>query len=272
MTRIQQVGWAPVKGVTWLTPGQVRVDAEGVVGDRAWSPVGENLVCLKATEAPELAGLRVSADELPEPGGDEVTVTYWGRPFPATVHGGLVADRISAVVGQPLRLAHTRRRPGFVWSSPISVVLVSELDGLPLDVGRYRANIVLDDRDSPLKLTVGQRLYVDEVVLEVERRLDRCVVINHDPVTGRRDADLLPLLPTGLVLGFGCRVVRAGRVRVSPSNERCASGSQPGADDGRNHHQAEGEEPKVAGDDAARLHDRNDCDHHGDDQPTHKSG
>ena len=52
-----------------------------------------------------------------------------------------------------------------------------------------------------------------EAVLVAEP-IDRCVVIELDPRTGERDADTLSRLGRKPQLGWGCRVIRPGIVRV----------------------------------------------------------
>lgn len=225
--RIESLGWTPVKGTTWHQESRLEVTVDGITADRRWTPVTRDLRAVKATDVPQLAGLRVDLAELPGPGEDLAcpetrTVMYYDRPFTATVHGGPVAERISDVVGQPVWLAHTTGAVGFIWSSPVSVLLRSELDEpdqpLPADTGRYRPNIVLDDRAVPLTLHPGATLELPGgVVLAAERELDRCLVINHHPVTGIQDANLLKRLRPGVLLGWGCRVLRPGALQITPS-------------------------------------------------------
>lgn len=217
--RVEQLGFALVKGLSWTSPAAVWVTHDGVVGDRHWSPVTPELRCIKATDFPAMVGLAVGEADLPSEGdvlygGEPQTVRYYSRQVSARVYAGPLADRISEAAGQRLDLAQAPGPGHFLWSSPVSVLLRSELDGLPDDVGRYRANVVVDDRDAPMTLTSGTRLNLGDVVLEVERELERCVIVNHDPVTGDRDASLLARLRPGVLLGYGCRVVRAGSVGV----------------------------------------------------------
>lgn len=225
MTRVHALGLTPVRGTGWHLCDEVVLDSGGVVGDRAWTPVLDDLSCLRLTEVPHLVAVRVTAAELPTGPGRRAEVSYYGRTFAAGLHGGPVADRLSAAAGRRVAVAHTDERPGFVWSSPVSVLLselaeLSELAGLPgVDgdlgaLGRYRTNIVIDDRESPLRSAPGVRLALGQVVVEVERELERCLVIDHDAATGVRDARLLHRLRPGVQLGFGTRVVRAGRLAV----------------------------------------------------------
>ncbi|GEM_PF-4045692 len=218
---VESLGWTPVKGAAWLQEQSVELDEQGVAGDRLWSPVvgdiGGGLRCIKATDVPWLVGVGVLPAELadePQLSPATTQVRYYHRHFEATIHRGRVAERLSRAAGQELWLARTSQRPGFIWSSPVSVLLRSELDDLPTDTGRYRPNLVLDDRAAPLRLSPGSRLRVQGVELEVEQPLERCLVINHNPVTGQQDHSLLKRLHPGVLLAWGCRVVRPGTLRV----------------------------------------------------------
>lgn len=224
---VEGLGLALVKGLQWSQPTTAQVTSRGILGDRHWSPVTQDLVCIKATDFPEMVGVRASRDDLPA--GDDAlfdgqpqAVTYYTRTARARVYGGRLADRLSEAAGRRLLLAQASEPGHFLWSSPVSLLLRSQLGGFGLvwlgdDVGRYRANLVLDDRSEPLSLSVGTRLAVGSVVLEVERELERCVIINHHPASGERDVSLLGLLPPGLLLGYGCAVVHPGRINMGDS-------------------------------------------------------
>ncbi|MEL4358134.1 MULTISPECIES: MOSC domain-containing protein [unclassified Luteococcus] len=222
---VESLGWTPVKGTSWHAASRLEVGVDGIEQDRRWTPITRDLRAVKATDVPQLAGLRVEPAQLPGVGEDLVfprprTVRYYHRPFTAWVHDGPLARRIGAVVGEPVWLAHTTGPAGFIWSSPVSLLLRSELahptEPLPDDTARYRPNIVLNDREAPLSLRPGARIELpDGVLLEAERELDRCLVINHHPVTGARDANLLKRLRPGVLLGWGCRVLRPGTVHTT---------------------------------------------------------
>lgn len=216
--KVARLGLALVKGLSWSTPHSMQVSASGVAHDRSWSPVTAGLQCLKATDFASLVGLRVTSQDLPGPAdicfdGKPQTVTYYGQPVQARLYRGALAKTLTEATGLEVLLAQ-RAAGGFVWSSAVSMLLRSELAVLPGDVDRYRANIVIDDLASPLVLPVGTRLQVGEVTLEVERELERCVLINHNPVTGQHDASLLRKLRPGALLGYGCRVLFDGKITL----------------------------------------------------------
>lgn len=224
--RVVRLGRTPVRGTRWLTPDLLDLDAGGVRGDRDWSAVDSRLDAVRAARHPEMMRLVVEDADLPRvpraghPGG--TTVTYWGRPVPASLHDGPLADRLSACVGEPVRLARTRRPGGFIWGAPVSVLFTSELAGLPhepaVEIDRYRANVVIDDQaggsSTPILVEPGMLLDAGGVRLRVVEPIDRCIVIDHHPLTGERDQRLMGRLRPGALLGWGCSVEAPGRLRV----------------------------------------------------------
>lgn len=233
---VEALGRCLVKGCTWQPLERVEAGVDGLAEDRLWSPVDEHLHCLRATGMPELVGLEAprSALDALVPGRDQ-TVHYYDRAVRASVHDGPLAQALSAAAGVPVRLACSRDGQRFIWSSPVSLLLRSELEeaGLPQDLARYRANVVVDDRKAPLAPAPGQRLRIGPVVLQVERPLDRCIVINHDPVTGRRDHSLLGRLRPGALLAHGCRVVHPGELELGAGVQEVWGDSLGGVAAGR---------------------------------------
>lgn len=216
---VERLGFTLVKGLAWNGAQRLQVTASGVTGDRAWSPVRPDLTCLRATDFPSMVAMTMDADELPRPSdlifdGRPQEVRYYQRRIPATIHRGALAERISDWAGEEVWLARSVTDERFIWSSPVSVLLRSELAHLPGDVDRYRANIVLDDREAPLQLAPGSRLHLGSAELKIEGELERCIVVNHHPLTGAQDHSLLKRLRPGVKLAFGCRVVTPGEVRV----------------------------------------------------------
>ena len=80
---------------------------------------------------------------------------------------------------------------------------------------RFRATVTLVADKDP---TPGTWLALGDAVVEVGQPLERCAVIDLDPVTGQRTGSrLLPLIRTGdgrLPFGVGARVVTPGTVSV----------------------------------------------------------
>lgn len=202
-----------MRGTRWQGADELEVDHDGVVGDREWSAVDEHLRCVRAIDCPAMMTIVVDPSTLPAVSDDDSMVTYWNRYIPASVHEAPLADEMSELIGVRVRLAHAQR-PAFVWDAEVSVLFTSELRGLPDAAERYRANVVIDDHVGPVEIVPGLRLRLGSVELRVDAPIDRCVVIEHHPDTGVRDERLLHRLRPGALLGWGCRVVRPGHVRV----------------------------------------------------------
>lgn len=235
-----RIGIAPVKGLRHLSMILARVDAEGLVGDRACALVDPSaMATLKSAENGRLVQAvgRVQHDgvitvELPGgawyaqtlDGGDEARITYWGRPVRARLVDGEVAAALSDWLGRRVLLAPAPQRRSFVWDAPVSVVTMPELRvladrlGRPElldDLGRYRSNLVLD-----ADLRVGDRFRIGEVLLEAVGEIERCAVMDQHPLTGERDIPVLKELaryrrgPDGIALGLRCRVLEPGTVAI----------------------------------------------------------
>lgn len=218
MARIERIGSTLVKGLGWCTHDRLGLTVGGLDGDRRWTPVwADDLTCLRAPQFPAMVRLPVEPEDLPA--ADEhvvlpaTRIRYYDRRIPARVHSGPLAQRLSAEAGRQVLLARTLWSDAIVWGAPVSVLLRSELRGLPGDTDRYRPNLVIDD-EAPLQLAVGARLELGPAVLEVVGELERCVLVDHDPVTGRKDHSLLKRLRPGVLLAYGCTVITKGEVRV----------------------------------------------------------
>ena len=240
--RVRRLGFATVKGTRHLGRAAVTLSADGPVGDRAFCLVDVGTArVLRTVEHPSLTrieargeglDLRLRWDDGAEVGGhlnatDEapLTVDYWGRPVTARLLDGPHTAALTAYLGRPVRLAATR--PGdVVWAGAVSVVTTGELDRLAerlvgagttppagLDE-RFRATITLDAEHDPAP---GTRLDVGSATIEVQRRIDRCAVVDVDPVTGRRDCPVLAHLERRdglLTFGVDARVVQPGQLEI----------------------------------------------------------
>ena len=161
--RIERLGHTLVRGTAWRSLPAAEVGDHGIASDRRWTPVRPDLTCPRATDHPHLVRVDLGPDDLPGAAealhrGDELPIAYYDRTLAARVYGGPAAERLSDALGEPVHLAHTTGSHGFIWSEPVSVLLRSELGGLPGDVDRYRANVVVDDIADPLRLAVGDHL------------------------------------------------------------------------------------------------------------------
>lgn len=225
--QVVRVGFAPVKGARHATHHRATVAADGVVGDRVFclvDPATDR--CLRTVQHPELLRARAAWDGstltvdlpsgshtgLPAATGEVRTVDYWGRPTPVEVVAGPWAAAYTEHLGRDVLLA--RARPGdVVYGGPVTLVSTDALARLgdAVDPARFRATLLLSGDDP----APGDRVAVGSAVLEVRRRVPRCAVVDHHPLTGVRDARLLRALPLEAgepVFGVEADVVTPGTV------------------------------------------------------------
>jgi len=103
-----------------------------------------------------------------------------------------------------------------------SIRQMERLWGKPLDLLRFRPNIVVQTSDStPFVETdwIGQQLQIgegeDAVLLQIDESCERCVLITIDPDTYQRDPSLLKTLHQERQAFFGvyASIVKTGRIR-----------------------------------------------------------
>lgn len=226
--QVVRVGSTPVKGAQHLARPAATLTGSGVVGDRLFclvDPATDR--CLRTVQHPQLLQARAdwdgtaltvalpgaTASGVPEPGGEVRTVDYWGRPTRVEVVAGPWAAAYSAHLGREVLLV--RAGPGdVVYGGPVTIVSTEALARLGdgVDPARFRATFVVSGDDP----APGDRLVVGAgAVLRVRRRVPRCAVVDHHPLTGERDARLLQALPREAgqpVFGVEADVVVPGTV------------------------------------------------------------
>ncbi|WP_110182768.1 MOSC domain-containing protein [Nocardioides solisilvae] len=242
---VSRLGLTPLKGARHLARRSVLLDAAGPAGDRAFclvDPVAAR--CLRTVEHPALLGTEAEWDGErlvtrlpgglvvegePAPTGERLVVDYWGRPAAVEPVAGPWAAAYARLLGRDVVLA--RCAPGVVvFDAPVSLVTRSSLAALSRAVGaavdpaRFRATLVVDDGPGAApdvdQAWAGRRLHVGAAELRVLGPVDRCAVVEVDPVSGRRDLSLLRALAARgrsdhpLALGVDAEVLRPGRVRV----------------------------------------------------------
>ncbi|GAA2736089.1 hypothetical protein GCM10009867_19950 [Pedococcus aerophilus] len=242
--RVARVGFAAVKGTRHLTRGSIRVTTGGVEGDRAYAVADPSTgQVLRTVQHPALGRVEaeVAGDRLclrmpdgtevrgsTERTGPPVTGDYWGREAALHPLDGTLDGAVSAFLGRPAVVVAVD--PGVaVWGASVSMLTTGtlarleaglRLEGIdvPRDLAeRFRASVVLEAESDP---SSGQRLRVGSAVVEVVGPIDRCAVIDADPVGGNRRPGILTALgPLGFVdaagspvFGVDARVREAGSV------------------------------------------------------------
>lgn len=219
--RVASLHRYPVKSLLGEPLTTLDIDERGVVGDRAWSvrtasgKFGSGKSSTRFESVIGLLELRAAVDN-----GSVVVTFPEGDWYDVT--DPLAAERISAHIGQPLTFGPETEVTHFD-DGPISLIglasvrALSDARGVPVDAGRFRANVHLDT-DTPFVEDewIGREVAVGTAVLEVVLPSPRCVMIN------MASADL-PEQPGNLAalgrlheqcLGVIARVVTPGRVRV----------------------------------------------------------
>jgi uncharacterized protein YcbX len=215
----------PVKSMTGEQLTQAVIVERGVVGDRSWATytadgsIGSGKRTSRFRRVDDLLSLRAS---LADDGVPRVTFPD-GREHRAD--DPAAAEALSALLGQPLEL-----RPEAAVShhddSPLHVVTTAalrrleQLHGEPVDVARFRPNVVLDVDGVGFVEDDwhGRELALGDVVLRLGPATPRCVMVGlQQPPRGLpEDGRLLRTLGRVHDVEFGLQasVVRGGVVRV----------------------------------------------------------
>jgi len=131
-------------------------------------------------------------------------------------------------------LARSSRPGEIVYGGAVSLVTSSSLDRVAQDVGpvdsaQFRATFTLDTTgEEPFVEDgwLGRTLQVGEATVEVRSVLPRCAVVDLDPSTGERSADVLKSLAGyrralgEIMFGVDAVVTRPGRVEIGATVER----------------------------------------------------
>lgn len=241
--RVARLGLAFIKGTRHTDRDEIELDDHGPVGDRSYCLVDRAAArVLRTVENPSLIGL-VARDHgdrlaLTTPDGHTTEATtrdavdgipvadYWGRGARIRLQDSALNAVISEYLGREVTLARAERGD-VVYADPISIVTTGALRRLSeavtssgyavppaLDV-RFRATVTVEADEDPAP---GTRLHLGDAVVEVGEPLERCAVIDLDPVTGERGLSRLlehVRTPDGrLLFGVGARVITPGRVTV----------------------------------------------------------
>lgn len=160
--RVEQIWIYPVRSLAGTTVPQVEVAADGLVGDRVFTVLGEDGTPLRGKHAPELRSVRPTGDAE----ADTAAVT--------------------AALGRPVHLAADRAGGSEV--APVHVVSAQALeraaggevpDGCSPD--DPRANLVLSLAEGEDERTwVGRQVRIGDVVLEITRTPKHCLGVYAD--------------------------------------------------------------------------------------------
>jgi uncharacterized protein YcbX len=218
--RVAELWRYPVKSMAGESLSEVEVSWFGLAGDRRWAFVREGVErsgfpWLTIRERSDMGSYRPRfvdpsrPDDSPTvvrtPAGDERDVT--DPPLAAELgHGARVIKQGRGVFdAMPLSLIATG-----------SVAAVGELVGTRLDARRFRPNLLIEAERFAEDACVGRMLRIGGMLMRVDLRDPRCVVVNVDPETSERDARVLRAVAEtrDSCLGVYGSIVEPGRVAV----------------------------------------------------------
>jgi uncharacterized protein YcbX len=188
----------PVKSMSAQVLDEVDVSWQGLAGDRRWAFVQDGLArsgfpWLTVRELPVMCTYRPSFVDPLRPDKSPVMVrTPAGEDFDVT------DPLLAAELGPGVRVIKHDR--GVFDTFPLSLIstrTVGDLGAIveaSLDPLRFRPNLLVepfDDTPFPEDAWVGSVLRIGELRMRVDKRDQRCIMVNVDPKTTERDPAVL---------------------------------------------------------------------------------
>jgi len=213
----------PVKSMAGEALEHAEVSWHGVPGDRRWAFIRKGKVTsgfpwLTIREHPDLGRYRPSFVQPDLPDKSRTIVLT-----PAGSELDVVAPALAAELGDGVGVIRNDR--GFFDTLPLSMLTtqtlaaLSTLVGAALDVRRFRPNLLIESSSAaPFRedTWVGRVLRIGALRLRIDKRDQRCVTVNVDPVTARRSPAVLRAIARerDACLGVYGSTVKPGRVAV----------------------------------------------------------
>jgi uncharacterized protein YcbX len=210
--RVVQLWRYPVKSMAGEPLEAADVYWHGLAGDRRYAFVRPGLErsgfpWLTIRERPDLVGYRPRFRDPARPDASRVVVRT-----PA----GEEVEVTALSLGEGVRAMKLNR--GAFDAAPLSLISASSIG--ELDVRRFRPNLLVEAAgEFPEDAWVGRLLRIGGLLMRVDRRDSRCVIVDTDPDTGERDPAVLKELGRARqgCLGVYGSTVQPGRVAVGDS-------------------------------------------------------
>ena len=251
----------PIKSLAGESLTHATTTARGLLHDRRWMLIDHQGQFITQRVHPRLALLRVEVqgDEQNHrlsvhfPSGETIRfasehmnsarqVTIWADTVPAVAANTELNTALSDYLGLSAQLVfmpeHSKRQidptyaaPGqfvsFADGFPILVTTTASLQAVstlchrPLDMRRFRPNVVIDGAQAWQEES-WRKLRIGSMELDLVKPCTRCILTTVDPNTGVADPDRVPLLPmskqkrghAGVVFGMNALVTKAGECTV----------------------------------------------------------
>ena len=213
----------PVKSMAAEALDEVLVSWHGLAGDRRWAFVRPGIPrsgfpWLTIRQQPEMSRYRPYFRDPKRPDASSTIVRT-----PAGEEFEVVDPAFAGTLGEGVRVI--KQAVGVFDAMPLSLLTtqalaaLGEFAGADLDPLRFRPNLLIDaagDLAFPEDGWCGAVLRVGELLMRVDRRDERCVVVNVDPATTERDSKILRAIARerDACLGVYGTTVTPGRVAV----------------------------------------------------------
>lgn len=213
----------PVKSMASEALEHVEAAWHGIAGDRRWGFVrpGQERNGFPWLTIRECAALARYQPRLVEPGRPDATAVRVRTP--AGVELDVADPALAAELGAGVRVMKLDR--GAFDTLPLALISSQTLAGLGALVGRalavqrFRPNILIDGAHRvayPEDAWVGGTIRIGTLRLRIDKRDQRCIMVNVDPVTGARDPEILRTISRArqACLGVYGSVVTPGAIGV----------------------------------------------------------
>jgi len=207
-----------VRSLGGESPDEALVFGSGLVGDRIYDLFDEeNGVALSSRNAPFLLRYRVRYLDAMVRGAD---LEPWIRVKMPDGQETLLSDRRWI---EDVRLrARPHKDSDLAPLHVLSVQTVRFLEkqyGGPLEPARFRSNLLLDLPESRAfeeDRWIGRQLWIGDVLLEIVKQCDGCIVASLDAETAERSPGVLSAIARGRggMTGVYARALTGNRVRV----------------------------------------------------------
>jgi uncharacterized protein len=240
LARVAECWRYPVKSMAGERLDAAEVGWHGLAGDRRWAFVRgdtprSGFPWLTLREQPQMLHYRPTLLDRSRPDQSNIHVRT-----PAEAELDVIDPTLAAELAPGSRAIKVDR--GVFDTSPISVLSrqsvsgIAELVATELDVCRFRPNLVLEaDGTFPEDEWVGATLAIGSARIRVDKRDQRCVVVNVDPASTRRDSSVLQAITRErqACLGVYASTVRPGAIQPGDAVRLVAtrgSNAEHGAD------------------------------------------
>jgi len=213
----------PVKSMAAEPLEAIDVAWNGLAGDRRWAFLRPGLVrsgfpWLTIRERPEMRHYRPRLTEPDRPDASSVLVqTPSGRDL------DVIDPALASELGDGVHVMKQDR--GIFDTMPLSLITtqtitaLAALVGRDLEVQRFRPNLLVEAANQepfPEDTWIGAVLQIGVLRMRIDRRDQRCVMVNIDPVTTERDPTILRTIASEreAKLGVYGTIVEPGRIAV----------------------------------------------------------